>query len=79
MPLLVTPRAFAELMILLSIAEALLMIFIETGQKMPKVITKAAAQRKLGISATDVYAELLQLELQGKIAALSGGRYQRIT
>ncbi len=34
---------------------------------------------KLGISATDVYAELLQLELQGKIAALSGGRYQRIT
>lgn len=34
---------------------------------------------KLGISATDVYAELLQLELQGKIAALAGGRYQRIT
>ena len=34
---------------------------------------------KLGIRATDVYAELLQLELQGKIAALSGGRYQRIT
>ena len=34
---------------------------------------------KLGIGATDVYAELLQLEIQGKIAALSGGRYQRIT
>lgn len=34
---------------------------------------------KLGISAADVYAELLQLELEGQISALAGGRYQRIT
>ena len=33
---------------------------------------------KLGISATDVYAELLELELQGLIALIAGGRYQRI-
>ncbi|AUZ06445.1 DNA recombination-mediator protein DprA [Vitreoscilla sp. C1] len=33
---------------------------------------------KLGSSLTDVYAELLELELQGQIAALTGGRYQRI-
>lgn len=32
----------------------------------------------LGIAAADVYAELMELELSGTVAALSGGRYQRI-
>ena len=33
---------------------------------------------RLGIPAADLYEALLELELEGKIAALSGGRYQRI-
>lgn len=32
----------------------------------------------LGISAADVYAEIIELELAGCVAALPGGRYQRI-
>lgn len=32
----------------------------------------------LGMSAADVYAELMELELAGAVAALSGGRYQRL-
>lgn len=34
--------------------------------------------QKLGMAAADVYAELTELELAGAVAALSGGRYQRI-
>ena len=37
----------------------------------------ALAQR-LGMAAADVYAELTELELAGSIAALPGGRYQRV-
>lgn len=33
---------------------------------------------QLGMPAADLYAELLELELDGSIAAMSGGRYQRI-
>ena len=32
----------------------------------------------LGLAAADVYARLLELELDGQIAAMTGGRYQRI-
>ena len=32
----------------------------------------------LGMSAADVYAELMDLELSGTVAAVSGGRYQRV-
>nr|WP_314765433.1 DNA-processing protein DprA [uncultured Neisseria sp.] len=34
--------------------------------------------QQLQFSAADVYAELLELELDGKVASLAGGRYQRI-
>ena len=33
---------------------------------------------QLGMPAADLYAELLELELDGSIAAMPGGRYQRI-
>lgn len=32
----------------------------------------------LGMPAADLYAELLELELDGSVAAMPGGRYQRI-
>ena len=34
--------------------------------------------QSLGLPAADVYARLLELELDGQIAAMTGGRYQRI-
>ena len=34
--------------------------------------------QQLQFPAADVYAELLELELDGKVASLAGGRYQRI-
>ena len=37
-----------------------------------------ALAQTLGIAAADVYAELTELELAGSIAALPGGRYQRV-
>ncbi|ASP17014.1 DNA protecting protein DprA [Neisseria sp. oral taxon 020 str. F0370] len=33
---------------------------------------------RLGLSAADIYAALLEMELEGRVAAASGGRYQRI-
>lgn len=35
--------------------------------------------QKLGIPATDVYAQLLQLELSGIVHPLAGGRFQRLS
>ena len=34
--------------------------------------------QSLGLPAADVYARLLELELDGQIAAMTGGRYQRV-
>ena len=33
---------------------------------------------RLGLPAADIYAALLEMELEGRVAAASGGRYQRI-
>ncbi|WP_027009673.1 DNA-processing protein DprA [Conchiformibius kuhniae] len=37
-----------------------------------------ALAERLGMAADEVYAQLLELELSGRIAALSGGRFQRV-
>ena len=33
---------------------------------------------RLGLPAADIYAALLEMELEGRVAAAAGGRYQRI-
>lgn len=39
-------------------------------------VTLDALGTKLGLTATELYAKLLQLELEGRVASLPGGRFQ---
>jgi DNA processing protein len=47
------------------------------GQAMGyEAVTLDALGTKLGLTATELYAKLLQLELEGRVASLPGGRFQ---